>query len=152
MTRIAIQVVPDAEPNADGYWMEENAEVWGGGFQEVELALKPFIPPGHHMVAYEFPEHVGTYRDVRAMKQLLPIGAVTGRSSSNKTAWWNSYTVTARSLTGGEGVALQNIVHPRGTPLRELLGDFGPAPDPAFPYDHLPPGPDEATNDDEGWL
>lgn len=52
MTRI--KVVPDAEPNAEGEWIEAPFELpprtrW----RHMEIMVARLIPPGHHVVAVE---------------------------------------------------------------------------------------------------
>lgn len=52
MTRI--KVVPDAEPNADGEWVETPLVMSDRvRWRIMEMLVKPFVPKGHHVVAVE---------------------------------------------------------------------------------------------------
>jgi hypothetical protein len=49
-----VKIVPDAEPNAPGYWItvHEVTPDIKAAWSEGEAMLVPFIPKGHHIVAF----------------------------------------------------------------------------------------------------
>lgn len=55
--KVLIKVVPDAEPNADGEWIEVDADPVilspGNKWTGVEAVLGPLAPEGHHVVSYK---------------------------------------------------------------------------------------------------
>lgn len=61
MARVMVKVVPDAEPNADGTWMNRRVPAWVldvdrvkdvRTFQVFSLLTKHCAPEGHHVVSY----------------------------------------------------------------------------------------------------
>lgn len=55
--RIRIKVVPDDKPNDDGRWIEGETEILpSDSFQNNTIRYKGMIPPGHHIVMFDFPQ------------------------------------------------------------------------------------------------
>jgi len=58
MTRI--KIVPDAEPNADGEWVECPVELpRGTRWRHMETVVAQCVPAGHHVVSVECGSRTG---------------------------------------------------------------------------------------------
>jgi hypothetical protein len=53
---IEIKIVPNAEPNAEGEWIETTIARMPGGpsrWTDLEQLVRPFVPEGFHVVAVD---------------------------------------------------------------------------------------------------
>lgn len=84
MARVMVKVVPDAEPNADGTWMNRRVPAWVldvdrakdvRTYQVFSLLTRHCAPEGHHVVQYR---HTCRQRERRRLAPALyrAIGAL----------------------------------------------------------------------------